>query len=383
MEKILIIAIYSHPEYYPPTLNLIEHISDKYEKILVLHRNIFGFNWIYPSNVKLQSFCKKHNFREIEKSPISKKVYWFFCFTLLLYRTIKKYKPDTVILYDSIPILSWRLIFRWIPSPRVLWYHNHDVNDNKYLKKISISFMAAKCEKWIFKKLDIFSLPAIERKIYFPLNDLKGHFMFIPNFPSLRVIGRLNQNQKSSFSSNNTIRILFQGSIGPLHGIEEVISILKNTIKGKKLILVLKGFIDDVYKEELEDLAMKLEVTNNIIFLSPSGYAEVIENARSCHIGIGIHKKNDIMNNTLGTASNKIYEYASCGLPTLIYDNIHFRSTLAHRKWVFFTDCTSESLLKNLIAIEDNFNELSSIAYEDFKTDLNFEYRLKSVFKQL
>lgn len=379
MVKNLIIAIYSHPEYYPPTLNLIEHVSEKYDNILVIHRNVFGFDWIYPSNVELKSPCTKYQIREIEKAPLYKKIYWFFCFTFLLYRTINKMKPDTVILYDSIPTLSWRLICKWIPSPRLLWYHNHDVNDPIYYKKNSLSFLAAYCEKWIFKKLDIFSLPSIERKVYFPLNDFNGSFIFIPNFPSLRVMSRLNHNQISIPYPNNSFRILFQGSIGPMHGIEEIISILKNTINGKKIILVLKGFIDDRYKKELEDLALKFDVSNSILFISPTGYAEVIDNARTCHIGIGIHKKTDIMNQTLGTASNKIYEYASCGLPTLIYDNIHFRTTIGERDWVFFTNCTKQSLLSTFLLIDNNYEWISLRAFNDFKKDLNFENYISQI----
>ena len=51
----IVIAVYSHPEHYPPTLNAIEFLSKEFKHIYVIHRNIEGFNWKYPSNVTLLS----------------------------------------------------------------------------------------------------------------------------------------------------------------------------------------------------------------------------------------------------------------------------------------------------------------------------------------
>ena len=58
--KKLVIALYSHPDYYPPTLNALEYLSEIYSEIVIVHRNITGFNWDYPVNVKLVS-PKKNN----------------------------------------------------------------------------------------------------------------------------------------------------------------------------------------------------------------------------------------------------------------------------------------------------------------------------------
>jgi len=380
MNNNLIIAIYSHPEYYPPTLNAIEQLSVYYKKIIVVHRNIEGFDWEYPSNVQLISVCKKYHVRETEKASVFKKTYWFLRYTLLLFYMIRKIKPDTVILYDSMPILSWRIIHKLIPIPHILWYHNHDVTGEKYFKKLSLSHWAAKSEKWVFARLNIFSLPALERKVYFPMNKLKGAFFFIPNYPSIKVFDRISILTKKR---SNSLRILFQGSIGPMHGLEEIITILKHSVTDKKLTLVLKGFISDSYKKELQVLAEKYGVGNALLFLPPSGYREVIENAQSCHIGIGIHKKTDIMNQTLGTASNKIYEYAASGLPVLLFNNEHFRGSLGKREWVFFTDTSKESFLTCFELIEKKYKTLSEKATEDFKKHLNFELVFSPVLKYL
>jgi hypothetical protein len=377
----LVVALYSHPEYYPPTLNALEYLSEAYEHVYVVYRNYTepGFDWVYPSNVTLLPSSKPLHVRAAEKKGAVSKVMSYLQFTRLFYRTIKKYKADTVLIYDYMPLLAYRLLSPFIKQPRLLWYHNHDVGDAQYLSKTSISWWAWKTEAWIFPKLNVFSLPAVERKQYFPADKLRGHFFFIPNFPSRKVYERYTKNVQR----NNALKLLYQGSIGPLHGLEEIIPLLNEKIEGRELYLVLKGFISSEYLEQLQQLAVKYVTVGRLLYVPPSGYRGVIENALSCHIGIGIHKKQDIMNVTLGTASNKIYEYAACGMPALLYDNTHFRNSLQGREWVFFTDTTAPSLLQCLTAIASNYDQYSTQAVNDFNGELCFERHFEPVINHL
>lgn len=374
----LVIAVYSPPEYYPPTLNAIEFLAEQYDKIYVVYRNYVSFDWVYPSNVELIATGKELHVRDAERAHLIRKIFFFLHYTYVLFRTIRKVKADTILIYDYIPILSLYLARPLLTKPRVFWYHNHDVGDGKYLPKWSISWFAWKSESWLFPRLTIFSLPAVERKIYFPMEKLKGTFFFIPNFPSRKVYRRIASQNKTKDTAGS-FKLLYQGSIGPLHGLEEIIPLLKEKIHGKKLQLILKGFISDNYLKELQSLAEKHQVLDRLLYLSPTGYTEVIHNSFSCHIGIGIHKKNDIMNNTLGTASNKIYEYAASGLPVLIYDNPHFRASLKGRRWVFFTDTSKDSLLDCLTEMIARYDQLSESATRDFSDHLCFENYIKPI----
>src|SRR5690349_10768917 len=124
MKKNLVVVLFSHPQYYPPTLNALEMLSEHYDTIYVVHRNILGFDWKYPANVQLVGARRSYKVEDLEKSGIHKKISWFLNFTWRLLSIIRKAKPSTVLLYDAMPILSYRLIHRFIPRPKVLWYHN-------------------------------------------------------------------------------------------------------------------------------------------------------------------------------------------------------------------------------------------------------------------
>lgn len=376
--KILVIGLYSHPEYYPPTLNALEYLSGIYEHIYIIHKNVHGFDWQYPANVTLLHTGTLMSVEAAQNAGRMAKMSMFFGFVRLLHKTIKQHKPDTVLLYDNLALFAYRLVYRFIKKTRVFWYHNHDVSEPQYMRKYSLTWQAWKSEQWAFPRLNYFSLPAMERRDYFPMNRLKGTFWFIPNFPSVKVYGATREN-----NTGDTFKLLYQGSIGPLHGLEEIIPLLATPIAGKNLRLVLKGFVSNDYLEELKHMAREHGVEDRLQYIPPGGYKGVVDNARTCHAGIGIHKKQDVMNKTLGTASNKIYEYAASGMPVLVYDNEHFRASLSGRSWVFFTDTGNASLSEQLTKMVTEWATLSAAALSDFQKELCFEKAFLPIIEQL
>lgn len=379
-KKNLLVVIYSHPEYYPPTLSALENLSLMYRDIYVLHRNLHGFNWKYPENVHLIGTKKQYAPREVEVAGFLRKLGWYLAFSWKLLKSMKKYKPDAMLIYDYLAILAYRMIYIFAPTPPIIWYHNHDVAEKQYIRRFTLSWLSWKSEKWLFPKLQIFSLPSLERKQCFPMQLLKGQFYFLPNFPSS---GIYQKNKADNKFDDPVYKILFQGSIGPMHGLEELIPLLGEKIGGKELLLVLKGFISPKYLNELKSIAVNHRVENKLIYIGPTDYRLVIENGKTCHIGIGIHKKDDIMNKTLGTASNKIYEYAALGLPVILYDNDHFREILGKFEWAFFTDTSETSLKECLENIISDYPRLSAQASRDFTNQLSFEHYFVSLNKRL
>ena len=226
-----------------------------------------------------------------------------------------------------------------------------------------------KQEKKYFTQLDVFSLPANEREQYFPMNKLKGKYFFIPNFPKRSFMQQFGRAKQSA----DVIRLIYQGRLSEGHGFEDIIDILPQTVNGKQLQLVLKGFIDEAYLDRLRKQAVDNGVEKQLIFHGPSAYIEVPRLTATCHIGLAIHYKADIMTTTLGTSSNKTYEYAALGLPVILLDNPHFKEHLGQFSWASFTDGSGPSLIKCIEEIDNNYSQLSGSAHADFEQRLNFE----------
>jgi len=168
-----------------------------------------------------------------------------------------------------------------------------------------------------------------------------------------------------------------------VRGIEEIIKLLPLKINNKNVKLVLKGFLRPDYEKMLKKLVEGANITDEVEFIGLTPYQEIANITCSCHIGIAIFSKNDVMNQTLGTASNKIYEYAACSLPILYYNNAHFTHHLGHLNWAFGTDVSNKSLISSIEEIDNNYDQLSASAKKSYLEDLNFEHHFQPVVEFL
>jgi glycosyltransferase involved in cell wall biosynthesis len=372
------IAIYSHPELYPPTLNAVDFLSNKGFSVDLVYNNQFPSTWNYSDTVHLFPVGKMMRQKDLEVSSIFQKVIRWFQFVLKIRRLIDQ--CDVCIVYDPIPLLSYHIASSFKKKKnKLLWYHNHDIYELSRSRKYSIQWLAAQCEQHWFNRIDIFSLPAVERKVFFPMKSFLGKFFFIPNYPSLAFYSKFENTTKTV----DTIRVLFQGNISPNHGIEEMIDLLPYKIGTRDIELVLKGPISPEYQDRLIVLAKNKNALQYLNFVGLTPYHQVAETTLSCALGLAIFSAKDVMNSTLGTASNKIYEYAACGLPVIYYNDAHYKHHLGKYNWAFGTDLSKESLLEILNYIILHHNELSMLAKRDFQEALNFEHYFQAPFETM
>ncbi|HTQ65291.1 MAG TPA: glycosyltransferase [Puia sp.] len=371
----LLATTYPHPDFFPPTLNAITELSNSFEQVIVTSRNISDVKPDFAANVIFMLSGKYQHIRASEQASLYKKIKSFFLYVSLLRRAINRYKPEVVVVYDPIPLFAYWLIHKLISYKPLLWYHNHDTSEISQVRKYSVSWWAAKYENRIFlNHVKIFSLPSLERKKLFPMDEFNGKFFFIPNFPAISLFGKFYEPK----TIGNTVKIIFQGSIAEGHGLESIAELLDTKIEGKDLELIVKGWIrDDNFKKKLISIAERKGCLPKLKFIPFGPYSELPLITRTCHIGIGIHALNTNLHTTLAKASNKLYEYAALGLPIIVYDSPHYREHLDKYEWVFFSDATPESLKDCIGAILLNYDKLSKSANSSFMHEFNFELNFK------
>lgn len=371
----VLITVYSHPEFYPPTLNLINELSKKFDRVVVLSRNLFDSDWSYPENVRLIVTGKKVSIRESEKKSKILKVLSFLIYTWGLFKLIIKEKPIWLILCDPIPTLSFLLVSPFLPRKIKIWYHNHDVLELTRVKPFSISWFSKFSEKLIFKKLNLFTLPNIERKKYFPLSSLKGSFHVLPNYPSRDFYAKFRGARHAS----SKIRLIFQGEIAEGHGLESVINVLDTKIGNKDLELILVGRVSSIYRDNLLKLSKANNVENKVVFIDFVSYSELPKITETCQIGIAFYLNSDVMNQTISGASNKIYEYAALKLPVLTNSSNPSLLNLKKFQWCVFSDLDKENLISNISLIDQSYHKLSKDAYLSFLDSLNFQIHYEKI----
>ena len=374
---IAVVAIYSHPEFYPPTLNAVQTLSDHFDKVYLICNNVIKPDWIYPTNVALVAIGPYLPIQQFEQQPILWKAKRF-CLYLRTLRRLSQH-ANLVLTYDHIPLLAYGLGFRYLSRcAAIWWYHNHDVVDLMQLRKGSIGWLAAKLEPIFFRYLDVFSLPAEERKEFFPMTMFRGKYFFLPNFPAIHIYGHVPPPSIPV----KELKLIYQGSISKGHGLETIIAILGQH-QHCTLTLTLIGRIEQKYQKELEEYAKEFNTLTCLYILPAVGYKKLPAITAKHHIGLAIHEPQGLIYATGGTASNKIYEYAACGLPILFLNTPHYKTHLNQYVWAKGIDLDAQSILAGIDFIYNDYKFLSNAAKSDFLNVNNYEDKLRRIIPEL
>lgn len=375
--KHITVACYTHPELYPPVLSALDQLARYTDGIDLLTRRMLDSHWRYPENVRVH-YINKVNYKGfgIEQRPMWQKLWHFRSFVRGLKRFLIDHDSQVLMVHDVIPLYAAYLLRATLKKRGItLWYHNHDVTDKSKAGTYSLMGIAAKFEPKAFEYIDIFSLPASERLQYFPVHLLPSKPIVVPNFP----LKRFYKFTTDSATPKHVIKLVFQGSIGAGHGLEALIKLLSTPINGKQLELHLVGKVRPVYLEALEALVLQAGVTTQFYYHGMQAFAKLPEFLAQFDVGLAIHEPYNVTYATGGTASNKIYEYAACGLPVLLFDNAHYRGYLEAYQWTYFTDGSLLSLTNSLSAIDQAYTQSSEAARLDFEQEFNFESRFETL----
>ena len=371
----ILVTIYQDPVGYPPTLNAVSELAKMNHEVTVICKKHYESNWEYPASVNVVHFHSLIHINQLKTLPIQTKVRLFLQYVKTLRQHIRSQKPVVVLCYDNIALLGYWLATQMISKRPLLWYHNHDVLEMNDCRKYSIQWFSGLLEPRIFRKINIFSLPSNERKKYFPLDTYNGAYFFLPNYPSVSFYRRFfTPDHKYAHAP---VKLIYQGTITPSHGLEEIIPYLKCKLDNKEIRLTLIGPISDSYKENLLHIADTHDVRDYLQILPPVPYENLPQITAEHHIGLAINIPHKIIYATGGTASNKIYEYAAVGLPVLLYDMPHYREHLDTFAWSFFTDLTEKTFIESLSGIVQNYDFLRQRAWKDFNESLNFGVKFK------
>jgi glycosyltransferase involved in cell wall biosynthesis len=372
--KRILVSIYIDPEFYPPTKNAILELAKEVEEVYVLTRNQFiAESNSYPKNVRFSRIGSYMTVQDSEKINQMRKLCAFLSYWVQYHYLLFAKSIDTVVCYDSIPLL---VFFLGIKRKSIsYWYHNHDMPDANFSRKYSIGWFSAIFEHRAMRKVKYFSLPSKDRLVYYPNWSQMEDFFYIPNYPRLSQFVDIELNKRFA-----DFTVIFQGAIGEGHGLEDLISVLPQL---PDVHLVLKGPIRESYKSKLANLALAMEVDDYVKFIGITPYSELIELTSKCHLGIAIHQGKDEVSKTLGTASNKIYEYLACGLPIVLQNNEQFRKSLNQGNHIYFYNSDPNEFIQIIKSVQKNFNNLSAAARRNFERQYTFETNFRSVINKL
>jgi len=257
-----------------------------------------------------------------------------------------------------------------LPKSLKLWYHNHDVVHHSEMPKLSLLRIFKYLEeKMIKERVDLFTLPTQSRLSYFPNIREYSKTMILPNYPSSNIYASAFE-QKHFNAEKDELRLIHQGVFLPNNFENLVKSLLESKLRTH---LVLAG-------PEKEDVAQFTGFDKNrFTALGRLAYRELPEITKSCHIGLALYGEHNIMVRTVSTASNKIFEYISLGLPVIFIEREDFRTLFGHYKWANFVYSDYSNLQQVLQNIMTNYSRQSKSARETFLNECTFEAAFSNV----
>lgn len=371
MEKTVLIAIYDHPDKFPPTLNAINEFVRLNNKVIVLYRNTTH----KPFNLNKQANCIGISINDTNNlnSPAWLKLLFFLRFTFHLWRCHIKYKPQVNLVYDSYSFASFHLIKSFVRKTK-LWYHNHDVADLNYISKKSLTYWCWKIEQKHINNATIFSLPDLSRSKFF---NYQKPICFLPNYPNLNF----NTSYLEKQNSANMLKVIYQGRVSSGHGISEFIKYLQQAKYNITLHII--GSYNNVFKAEICTFIIANKLTDKVFLHDPIPYDDLKHFTKNFDIGLGVLQPINAAYSTAANASNKIYEYTALGMPVILFDNEYYKSTLQKYSWAKFTNLSANSFDVIFADLMKNHQHYAQQAYTDYRSQLHFEKYFLPIYQKI
>lgn len=361
----VLVVMYNSIESFPPTLNAISEIAPHVKEIVCLsYKKLKNSTWEYPKNVR-------HiytNNEDVQKSNKIQVILRYYRFANFIRKTVKSTKPDILLVYDGIALGLLNIAMVDLKKVKYKWYHNHDVFDMDYIKKISFNNLFAIHEKKALNGFDLLTIPSEERMVYF--QSYKGRSVVLPNYP--RLTKDVKNLPEKNIGKQKPVVVIYQGRISNAHGIENLLDYMAQE-PARSIKLKLVGFINKKYKTVLSEKISNLKLQDKVDIIENVPYESLKSITEQCDIGWAVNVPNSIMYATGGKSSNKIYEYMASGLPTIYFDAKTYRESLRDCKWALPTDLTADSIGSNLELILNMYPIMRKSALNDFETKYNFQ----------
>ena len=357
-----LVTIYNSIELYPPTLNAIELMQSEFDGIqIICIDNYSGPTTKFNDNVSLINL-------HFNNESIVSRINSFARYIRAIRRSIRNDSPDLILVYDAEAAFALSIALIGVSKKTTIWYHVHDSIDKKYMKKYTLNHLSIISQNKLFKNISFFTLPASERVETYKSFQYNCACYIIPNYPLLEVYKKVQAQ-----SPTNEVILVYQGRVVAKRGIEQILKVLSKN----KLLLPIKlhliGKIDDNFKLELYNLINNLGISSSVFIFGTVPHRKLHAYTSKGHIGLAIYTADDNIHTTLGTASNKAYEYTACGMPFLYFNNEHFSKYFKRMRWALPVNLDEDSIENAILFAIGDYLRLSNEAKEYFTNNANYE----------
>ena len=379
---ILAVVFYANPDGYPPTIHAIELLRSRFT-VHLFCRNEGTPNYRWPSDVQVHRLGKSESMEQKQtKSPL-RKLLEYRAFVTVVRRELRTMHPSLVIAYEPHALVAVSPIRGGMPP---VIYHRHEIDDHDRLPHFSL-------QTWIYRYA--LHLTRLASLVVFPERNRAEYYlglagdtrapMIVPNVP-LRRSFPLTTDIVSMIDARWSAPVLiYRGRVSEPNGIVGPVSALPLLPSG--IMLRLVGAVSDTFRSQLMSIASELCVDERIVIEGylPNTEADQATMEASC----GFALQHPVSRNWtyLASASNKIFEYAACGVPVIVPDRESYREYFAGESWVHYaepSDAVSIAVaVKSVFSDRTAYMSKCKAARSSFENRFNYENVFQPVLDRI
>ncbi len=367
----LLVVFYANPDQYPPTYNAVSLLRSRF-RVRVVSRRSDVVSRTWPDDVDLERVGAGRSVAGAAALSKAQKLADFVEFVRAVRRALRTQAPRVVYAYDPYALVAVSLAGCRAP----VVYQRHEVEPQEQIGFRSLG-------AWVLRA----SRPASRRAaiVVFPDKGRAAYYQrFVPGLPPPLIVP--NFPLRSTFPAPDWDRLLparfarrqafYRGSIGSANGLREAVAALSWVSPETTLRLCGPG--DPGFLGELQQLAVENGVRDRIDFAGfiPS-FEQLNRETLEGSVGLLLYQATDANWTYSASATNKLYEYAACGLPALAPSRASYREILDGEPWALLTDETDPraiaAAITRALADRDHYERMCRAARRAFEERLNYE----------
>ncbi len=360
------VVVYGNPDYYPPTIHAVHLLAETYDIVLAAN-DCEPAHWRYPPNVTVHRLGPYIRVADVYTMSMVAKVGRFGRFVAMLTQILRS--VSLVYAYDDFGFVAAWLSLRWMGRTVPVIYHNHDLE----LATAGFSLSA------LVRRLRSRFVPTAAALV-FPEKDRARVFReaipaaqavplhICPNFPRLDfypLLANWDERLRDRFARQEC---LLQGTLSQASSVPQILAAI-----APGQTLVLAGPIAD----EATQKAMAA-APPNVVYVGRLPYAELRDRTGQATLGLCLYQVSSHPNSRYSaSATNKVFEYAACGLPVVVCDFPTYREFLGQEPWVRFADPADPqsiaAAIAEILADLETYRTMAQAARRAFETKFNYD----------
>lgn len=375
MKKIFFL-IWANPSSHQVILPIIKRFS-KFSKIYLFSSSSKKIELLDKKDSNFSKYCKHIKVPFLKNQKFINKLSLIY-FLVISFLHILYNKPKYVYIIDKYPLILTYLI-KFFLTTKVI-YHNLDYEPiAKGLFQKMIKNIELKSVKYI--DLLIFSHNMRAKQFFKDSKIKKKYIIFYNSLPT----DFYKKYKNEYFKNNKKKRLFYFGSIGPGHGLFELIESVK--FMDENLNLEIYGWVvNQNYYSKIKEFIKKNNLDKNIkIRINVKDFVWKSK-MMDAHLGIALYEIKSLSHKFMFPASQKINAYLAAYLPVLVTSTKDNKDFLAKYKCGISTKLNPKIIAKNINLIFKRKNFYSSLKKNSrnaFFNEFNFEKQFQKIKNQI